>query len=86
MKWSDLWEYMNRDFNKDNRGKKIRSYLLEPLINPRKAIVDHPQELEEEEDLSEEEEEVMDVDDSPKAIKEEERKPFDKSKIKCYNF
>ena len=43
------------------------SYLLEPLINPRKAIVDHPQEVEEE-DLSKEEEEVMDVEDSPKAI------------------
>ena len=51
---------MNRDFKKENRGKKNRSDLLEPLINQRKVIVDHPQE---------EEEEVMDVEDSPKMIK-----------------
>ena len=59
---------MKRDFNKENRGKKSKSYLLEPSINRRKAIVDHSQEVEEE-DLSKEEEEVMDMEDSPKGIK-----------------
>ena len=44
--------------------------MLEPLINQIKAIVDHPQEVEEE-DLSEEE--VADVGDFPKVIKKKKR-------------
>ena len=59
---------MNIDFKKENRGKKNRSYSLDPLINLRKAIVDHPQE-EEEEDLTKEEEEVVDAEESPRMIK-----------------
>ena len=74
---------MNIDFKKENRGKKNRSYSLDPLINLRKAIVDHPQE---EEDLTKEEEEVVDAEESPRMIKMKKREPFDKSKIKCYNF
>ena len=56
---------MNRDFKKEIRGKKSKFCLLEPLISPRRAIVDHPQE-EEEEDQSEGEEEVADEVDSPR--------------------
>ena len=65
---------MNRDFKKENRGKKSKSYSLEPLINIRKVIVDHPQE-EEEEDLIEveEEEEIVNAEDSPRMIKMKKR-------------
>ena len=55
---------MNRDFKKENQGKKSRSYLHEFSINPRKAIVDHPREGEEE---------VVDAEDSPKTIKKKMR-------------
>ena len=59
-------------FKKDNRGKKNRFYSLEPLINQRKVILDHPQE-EEEEDPIQGEEEVVDMEDSPRMIKMKKR-------------
>ena len=64
---------MKKDFKKENRGKKNRSYLLEPLINRRNAIVDNSQEVEEE-DLTEKEEEVVNVEDSPKVINKNKRR------------
>ena len=67
---------MNRDFKKENRGKKSKSYLLEPLINQKKAIMDHPQEVEEE---------VPDVEDSPKATKKKKRGNRLTSQRLCYN-
>ena len=54
---------MNIDFKKEIRGKKSKFCLLEPLISPRKVIVDHPQE---EEDQVEGEEEVANAKDSPR--------------------
>ena len=45
--------------------------MLESLINQRKAILDHPQEVEEEDRL---EEEVTDVGDSPKVINKKKRR------------
>ena len=63
---------MNRDSKKEIRGKKSKFCLLKPLISPRRAIVDHPQE-EEEEDRAEGEEEVADVADSPKMTKMKKR-------------
>ena len=58
---------MTSDFKKENQGKKSRSYLLEPIINLRKIIVDHPQQ-------EEEDEEVADVEDSAKAIKKKKKR------------
>ena len=63
---------MNRDFKKEIRGKKSKFCLLKPLISPRKAIVDHPQE-EEEEDQVEGEEEAVDAEDSPRMTKTKKR-------------
>ena len=55
------------------RGKKRKFYSLEPLISPRNAIVDHPQE-EEEEDQVEGEEEAADAEDSPRMTKTKKTK------------
>ena len=63
---------MNRGFKKEIRGKTSKFYLLEPLISQRKAIVDHPQE-EEEEAQVEGEEEAADVEDSPRTTKMKKR-------------
>ena len=64
---------MNRDFKKEIRGKRSKFCLLEPLISPRRVIMDHPQE-EEEEDRAEDEGEVAEEDDSPRMTEMKKRK------------
>ena len=77
---------MSTDFKKENQGNKSTLCMLEPLINQRNTVLDLPQEVEDEDPI-EEEVDVVDVEDTPKSDKEEEeKKPFDKSKIKCYIF
>ena len=76
---------MSRDFKKENQGKKSKSYLLGPLVNKKRAIVDLCQEAENE-DPAEEEVEVAEVEDTPKVTKKKKRRnPLTSQKIKCYN-
>ena len=72
MRWSGLWECINRDSKREIQGKKSKSYLLGPLISPRRPIEDLPQE-EEEEEIAEGEEEAADEADPPRMIKKKKR-------------
>ena len=52
---------MNRDSKREIGGKKSKFYLPEPIISPRRPIVDLLQEEEEEERVEEEEEDDEDL-------------------------